>query len=294
MKTLKRLCLFGMLFNICIASGQQVPNFTQYNFNKNIINPAFVGVEGIKEVNISYRTQWVGVSYSPNTQVVSFNMPITDKIGFGLSFINDRVFTVNERDATVDFSYKFQLSPNYELYAGVKLGGGFVEYNPKYNVGLPRGAVRFDKSDSFFNPHVGIGVLLKHEKYYITASLPNILNGDRYEKKGNIHVKTLRDKHFYVGGGFTAELDENYTLSPALMVRYLNENYISYDFSSTLEIHNRLQLGLNYRLDEMVSLFSITNLTRRFKVGFVYDFTLSKIRQVDSNGYIEFILKYQI
>lgn len=294
MKTLKRLGLFVLLFNVCIVAGQQVPNFTQYNFNKNIINPAFVGVEGIKEVNVSYRTQWVGVSYSPNTQVVSFNMPINDKIGVGISFVNDRVFTINEKDATVDLSYKFQLSSEYQLYAGLKLGGGFIDYNPKYNVGLPRGAVRIDKSDSFFNPHLGLGVVLKHEKYYITASFPNILSGQRYEKKGNVHVKTLHDKHFYLGGGFTAELDENYKLSPALMVRYLNNNYISYDFSSTLELYNNVQLGMNYRLDEMISLFSITNLTRRFKVGFVYDFTVAKVRQEDSNGYVEFILKYQI
>ena len=49
------------------ANAQQDPQYTQYMYNMNVINPAYAGsVEGIG-VGMLYRNQWEGLEGAPTT-----------------------------------------------------------------------------------------------------------------------------------------------------------------------------------------------------------------------------------
>ena len=71
---------------------QQDPNFTLYNFNMNVINPAIAGSNEFQALSIGYRSQWIGLSDAPNTQVVNFTKPLQNGLGLGVSIVKDQVF----------------------------------------------------------------------------------------------------------------------------------------------------------------------------------------------------------
>lgn len=43
------------------ASAQQLPNYTLYKYNLNIINPAYAGSTGFNQLSAHFRSQWSGI-----------------------------------------------------------------------------------------------------------------------------------------------------------------------------------------------------------------------------------------
>jgi type IX secretion system PorP/SprF family membrane protein len=271
---------------------QQDPNFTLYNFNMNVINPAYAGANALREINISHRSQWVGLENAPSTQTFSFSTATKGNLGIGFSLVNDRVFILSQTDLAIDISYKLKLSENHNLFFGMKGGGGFVNIDLN-NAGASNQDRLFAANQSFFNPHIGAGLYLQHEKYYVSISTPNFLKGTRYEKQGNVPAAAIDNTHFYVGGGYTFDLSDNYKLSPAFMMRTVAGAPNSYDVSAILDIYDKVGFGTNYRLEEMVSIFSLVNLNKKIRLGFVYDFTTSDVNDVGADNSIELIVKYR-
>ena len=230
MKSISKFSFLVALFTVNVLIAQQDPNFTLYNFNMNIINPAYAGANNEKELNLSHRSQWLGVDNSPNTQTLSYSMPLKNNLGFGISIVNDKVFILSETDIAVDVSYKLKVSETHNLFFGVKAGGGFVNIDLN-NAGAPGGDPLFTANQSFFNPHLGAGLYLKHKKYYVTISTPNFLNGKRYEKKGNTPKAAVDNMHLYLGTGYSFTINDNFELN-AVCFKYDN-NFSKYRLISS-------------------------------------------------------------
>ena len=100
--------LIFIFFAVIIAkqvSAQQDPQYTQYMYNMNIINPAYAGISEGLSVGALYRSQWVGLDGGPETFTFNIHSPVGKQVGLGLSVISDQIGPVNETNAYVDFSY---------------------------------------------------------------------------------------------------------------------------------------------------------------------------------------------
>jgi len=272
-------------------TAQQDPNFTLYNFNMNLINPAYAGSSGAKEISLGYRSQWIGISEAPNTQALTYTTPLKNNLGLGISLVRDQVFVLQETDITVDLSYKLKVSETHDLYFGVKAGGSIV--NIDLNKAGANGAdPLFDKNQSFFNPQFGAGAYLRHDDFYISISSPNFLNGKRYVKQGNAPKAAVDNLHMYYGAGYHFKVNDNVQITPGVMYRNTDGAPSSTDLNATVT-YNKIQAGMNYRVDEMYSIFAMFNIIDNVKFGAAYDFTTSKINQVNDNGSMEIMIKYQ-
>ena len=65
MKKLVYILFFVIIEQISFA--QQLPLYSQYLYNKFLINPAVAGSDGYTSLNLTARKQWVGLSGSPQT-----------------------------------------------------------------------------------------------------------------------------------------------------------------------------------------------------------------------------------
>lgn len=280
------------LLNIENTTAQQDPNFTLYNFNMNIINPAFAGIKDSPELNIVYRNQFLGIDDSPRTISLAYSKAIGNNLGIGISVINDRVFVLTETDVAVDISYKLQLSEETNLYFGIKAGGGFVNIDlTKSNTG--GNDPLFSQNQSVFNPHIGAGLNIQNKNFYISMSTPNFLRGDRYEKQGNRPSAAVDQAHFYLGGGVHFKINETLILTPRFMMRTVEGAPTSYDVGASLDIHKKFIAGVNYRVDEATSVYGLFQVIDKLKLGAAYDVTSSDVNLVNDNGSLELILKYQ-
>jgi type IX secretion system PorP/SprF family membrane protein len=274
------------------AEAQQDPNFTLYNFNMNIINPAYAGTKDSPELNLVYRSQFLGIDDAPRTVSMAYSKNVGRNLGIGISLINDKVFILKQTDVAVDISYKIKLSEQTKLYFGLKAGGGFT------NIDLTRAYDGGDdplflENQDFFNPHVGAGIHVQNKNFYITVSTPNFLKGKRYEKQGNAPTVAIDNSHFYLGTGVNLSLSENLMVTPMFMMRNVEGVPNSYDMGAAFDIHKKIIIGMNYRVKEMISSYTLLNVSDKLKFGVAYDVTMSDLYLVDQRGSIEFIFKYQ-
>ena len=269
---------------------QQDPSYTLYQYNMNVINPAYAGINDYSEVNINFRSQWVNLEGSPETQSMSFGIPMSDKVGIGLSVVNDNVFVLNETDVYIDFSYKVQLAENTNLYLGLKGGGSFI--NIDLNALDIMNDPVFTENVSRFNPNVGIGFLLKGDKYYVNLSAPSLLKSKRYEKDGVVVTNATDKLHAYLGAGYTLSLSNDIDLTPSVMSRFVSGAPISLDITATVDLYKIIELGVSYRLDESVSGIVLIKLADWVHFGYAYEATTTDVKDY-SNGTHEVLLRFK-
>jgi len=96
-----------------------------------------------------------------------------------------------------------------------------------------------------------------------------------------------------LGAGYTFNLSNNFDITPSVMVRHVEGAPTSYDVSATAALYKKVKAGINYRIDESLSLYTLFNVVKELRLGFAYDITTSKVNQVNDNGSLEFMFRYQ-
>ena len=81
-----------MIMGTLFSKGQQDPMYTQYVFNLQTVNPAYVGYWQTTGFTLLSRSQWVGLNGHPTTQTFSFQTPLkSQKVGIGFNVILDKI-----------------------------------------------------------------------------------------------------------------------------------------------------------------------------------------------------------
>ena len=283
--------LVKLLFTILLASqvnAQQDPQYTQYMYNMNIINPAYTGsTEGLS-VGALYRSQWVGLDGGPETFTFNIHSPVGKQVGLGLSVISDQIGPVKETNAYVDFSYTIPVGTVTKLAFGLK--GGFTFHD----IGL----ISLDLIDDFdpnfqsnineMTPNIGAGVYFyKPNKYYISASVPNILNGVHLDTQGR--KIGSESEHFFAAAGYVFDLSENFKLKPHALLKYATNAPISYDINANLFMYDIVEVGLGYRLQDSFSGMINFQVSNNMRIGYAYDAIRSDLDIVTNSSHEIFI-----
>ena len=131
MSTTKKLIMKKTILVILILltaseiNAQQDPQYTQYMYNMNVINPAYAGSSDATSIGILYRDQWEGLEGAPKTATMNVHFPAGNNVGFGFSAISDEIGPVSETNLYIDFSYTLNLANENRLAFGIKAGGKF-------------------------------------------------------------------------------------------------------------------------------------------------------------------------
>ena len=288
---MKKLIL--LLFTVLIAqqiSAQQDPQYTQYMYNMNIINPAYAGISEGLSVGALYRSQWVGLDGGPETFTFNIHSPVGKQLALGLSVISDKIGPVEETNAYVDASYTIPLGMETRLAFGVK--GGFTFHD----IAIAESQITLvDLSDPFFanainetTPNIGAGVYFyKPNKYYISISVPNILNGVHLDANGT--KIGSESEHLFTAAGYVFDLSENFKLKPHALLKYAFDAPVSYDLNANLFMYDLLEFGVGYRLDDSFSAMINFQVTKDLRIGYAYDAINSGLDIVTNSSHEVFI-----
>ena len=288
---MKKLIL--LFFTVLIAqqiSAQQDPQYTQYMYNMNIINPAYAGISEGLSVGALYRSQWVGLDGGPETFTFNIHSPVGKQLALGLSVISDKIGPVEETNAYVDASYTIPLGMETRLAFGVK--GGFTFHD----IAIAESQITLvDLSDPFFanainetTPNIGAGVYFyKPNKYYISISVPNILNGVHLDANGT--KIGSESEHLFTAAGYVFDLSENFKLKPHALLKYAFDAPVSYDLNANLFMYDLLEFGVGYRLDDSFSTMINFQVTKDLRIGYAYDAINSGLDIVTNSSHEVFI-----
>ena len=291
MKKLTLLVLLLVVLCAEVASAQQDPQYTQYMYNMNVVNPAYAGSKESLSITALYRNQWAGFDDAPVTFTFSAHSPISDKIGLGLSAIKDELGPVSETNVFADFSYTIEVGASMKLALGLKAGFTF------HSVGLVDLSLQ-DPGDPFFSqdinntyPNIGAGAFLYGDKFYVGLSVPNLLQSVHLDENGIMYGSETN--HFFGTAGDVFQVSDNFKLKPSVMVKTAFDSPVSYDVNLNALYLEKFELGVSYRLDDSFSGLVGFQVTPNIRVGYAYDYITSEIKTVADASH-EVILTFDL
>ena len=300
MKYIYYVVLTALLLVNSAIFAQQENAFILYRSNMNIVNPAYAGVDDETLITTSVRTQWSSIPEAPETITGSFGTPLGKNVGIGISIVSDKTFIENQTVFGIDFSYHLKMNEATNLYLGIKAGGNFYNVNTS---GLKTYNIIEDPalgSISNFNPNVGAGVLLKHDKWYASLSVPKLLSTTRATNEAGYAITDFDRPHVYLSGGHDFDLDPNpdpnyhIIFKPSIMLRYVKGAPLSIDFNFMLELSNNFDVGVMYRIDKAFAAMTTLNINKHIKIGFAHEVSVSPNLLGEAGYTNELLLQYKL
>lgn len=292
--TLVILALFAL-----DAQAQQDPHYTQYMYNMNVMNPAYAGSKETLSIGLLYRQQWVNVDGAPKTATFSIHSPVGKKVGLGLSVISDKIGPVEENNIYGDFSYTLNLGGEHRLAMGIKTGLTFQKVGLFSDIGngyVPQpGDVAFQQnsSNSYFN--IGTGLFYYTQKYYIAASVPNMLEATYLDvhENGQQYQFGSEKQHFFLTGGYVFNLSDKTKFKPSFMVKSAFNAPVSLDLSANVLFIDKFEVGATYRLDDSFGAMVNYAISPSVRIGYAYDHITSALNVTTPSSH-EFMLLFDL
>ena len=278
------------------ATAQQAPQYTQYIFNELVINPGYSGSKDIINVNATYRTQWTGLEGAPTTQTISVDGPAKNaRMGWGGHLINDVAGAQSQTGAYANIAMRINTSRTSQLSLGI--AGGISQYTldgTKLKTGddTPDTAIP-PGHESQILPDAKIGMFFNTERFYTGLSVANLIPF----KDDNTIIATPR-RHYFLSSGYMFDLGPWVRLKPSFLLKEDFKGPANLDLNAFLLFYNRVWLGGSYRTS--IPMFTDVNMddikkrnawallvqvyaTPKFRVGYSYDVSLTKLRDYSSH-----------
>lgn len=293
------LCSF---FSIQKIKGQQDPQYTQYMYNTQIVNPAYAGSREVLSLGILGRMQWVDLEGAPRTGTFTVNSPfgLYDNMGLGLSIVYDQIGPSTESNAVVDYSYSIQLARRdiSRLSFGLKAGVDMLDVDyTKLNIYDPNDPFFQSPVDNKIQPQVGAGIYYHTQKFYAGFSVPNFLNSKHFdeaslndEELASIAVERL---HYFFITGHVFDLNPSLKFKPAALVKFVSGAPLQWDVSGNFLINEKIAVGGSYRWNSSISAMLGFQVTNGIFIGLAYDYQTTQIQDY-SNGSYEALVRFDI
>lgn len=262
--------LFGILLLLGSSSkAQQLPNYTQYLYNMQIINPAYVGARAELSISALSREQWVGLEGAPTTRTFSVNGRTTRGLGIGATFLNDQIGLSKINNINLDFSYSIITSKNSRLSLGLK--GGMTLFNNDLSNGItPDNNNNASITGTY--PNVGFGAFFYNNKLYLGFSIPYVLETPQFYIQDNFKETRLsKNPNYFLSTGFLYKISEKVVVKPSSIIRYTRNEPLSIDVNTNIFIRDQLEFGVSYRYENSLSALFALIVKEKFRIGYAYD-----------------------
>ncbi len=295
MRQIKIYTVLALSLCCGLSSAQQDPKYSMYRYGMNLINPAYAGSGEKSELGLNFRDQWAGVEGAPETQSLFFGMPMGKNVGLGTSIINDKTFIEEQTALFLDFSYRLKLNDSTRLYLGLKTG--FDSYNIN-TAGLTTYGISADPSltnlDDSFRFNVGAGAYLKNKNYFISLSVPKLLQSNRLENNdGTARLNKMRI-HVYLAGGYAIPMSSSIMFKPTVLARYVPATPFSFDMTALFDFSEQIEVGAAYRVNESFGGVFMLKTIKWFDLGYAYEVPLESSVQSIDNGTHEIMVKIKL
>ena len=278
------------------AFAQQDALFSQYMFNKLIINPAYAGSRDGLSMTLVGRRQWVGIDDAPQTLSFSIQSPLRNEhIGLGFYCYTDVLGPFQSSGAIGTFAYRLRLGRGHLSFG---LQGG-IKYNTfdinKITVPDQGDALLTDGYSKKVIPDANFGIYYNTNRFYVGLSSKHLFEAEYgyIENSLDESVYGTLMRHFYAMAGVAIPLSDHLVLRPSTLLKYTQNAPLQADINASLLINNVLWLGVSYRTSRAVVFLAELVIAEKLRVGYSYDLYLNEIQHYNSGSH-EIMLEYNI
>ena len=299
------LLVLGVSFS---SQAQQDPQYTQYMYNTQVINPGYAGSKEALSFGLLGRTQWVNFEGAPRTGTFTVDSPIgnLDNMGLGLSIVHDEIGPATESNVNVDYAYRISTGQNGRLSFGLKAGLDILNVDfTKLNIPVEgQGDVFENNVDNRVQPQIGAGVYYYTDKFYAGLSVPNFLSTKHFDESqiDNIvdndntnsgETTAKEDMHYFFIAGYVFDLSDNLKFKPATLFKVVEGSPLQWGFSANFLINEKFTLGASYRWSAALSAMAGFQISDELFIGVGYDYQTTDL-ETYSDGSYEVMIRFNI
>jgi len=289
---MRRLSLIAMMIFTVSTYAQQDAMFTHYMFNTQSINPGYAGTRDALTITGLHRSQWVGFDGAPTTQTLTGHSPIfNDKLGLGLSVINDRIGPITATSFFIDFAYKFQVNKKGKLSLGIKGGANMMSSDfDDLNLETSNDNTFNQGIQNQFLPNFGFGAYYYEDTWYAGISVPKLLENDF--SATNTSNLSHEKRHYFFIAGAVFELNRNIKLKPTTFIKVVPGAPFDADLTATFSFQDKFWAGPMYRLGDALGVLLGYQFTEQLSAGYSFDWSYINKTVSYNGGSHEIMLRY--
>ena len=281
--------------------GQQLPLFSQYLYNKYLINAAVAGSDGYTSVSLSAREQWIGYSGAPRTFSFSWQTrmlkksyilkqtrvkreafrPKSDgKVGLGGYVFSDKNGLIQRTGFQISYAYHIWLRKSTQLSFGLGLTGYYYKIDenqinfedpnePWMNNNLRRG---------IFVPDLTFGVYLLNANYSFGFSSDQLTEASA-KIGGPAYKNFSMSRQYYAFGSYDFLRGSSTVIQPAFLLKMSGQFKPQADLGVTYIYNQGFWAGLAYRTSGAL-IANVGMKYQNFYFGYAFDFTMQEIQRI--------------
>lgn len=294
----RKTLLISIIIMLALRSWtQQAPVYSQYNFNKFLINPAAAGSEGYTTITLAAREQWIGFKGTPKTHSLSIDSRLlrnsfisknasirrkkrlnsrSGRVGWAANIFNDHTGLLDRTGLEGTYSYHLRLS-NSQLSFG--LSGMLYQFKLKKDK-----AVTFDEQydplldgvkGTLYIPDANFGVYYSAHEYYAGISIKQIFQSSiQFGDKGESEYRLKRNYNLLAG--YIYGINDNFIIEPSFLLKIPTSSKPQFELNTKVYYKENYYAGIAYRTgNTMVFYFGIN--IDKYYFGYAFDYNFNKL-----------------
>ena len=324
-KLFATLCALSIMVTVY---GQQLPQYTQFQKNPYLVNPAATGAHDMFNMSLGGRLQWVGLSNAPSTTYLYLSTPASK---FRSAFMNRTYGKVTRNNKSVKHP-KMRIGGLVHGFGGqllvdqfgafrtLKFAGSYAVHLPinrtytmsfGTNAGLSSHTFLSDKAqvlstltgtgvnDAVYNAQVNTGaqyvmdidagMYFYGNGFYAGFAAMNLTKD--LVRFGNLNTNFSPVMHFFGSVGYKFMVNTRMDVTPGLLVKYVGNAPISVEANVLMDFREVFWTGITYRHLDAVAFLAGTTINEKFRIGYSFDLSISRLIKYNSGGH-ELFLSY--
>jgi type IX secretion system PorP/SprF family membrane protein len=265
---------------------QQLHTSSMYELQTIFHNPAMAGNLRSDMVGLSYRSQWSGISGSPQTATLfgSFDLP-KNLLGVGGYAYNDRTGPTSRTGVQLAFAKHLPISEKARFSIGLETR--FFQFAiDRSKLNSIAGDPALAGADNRFKFDMGFGLAYNTEKLQLGFSISQLIQSklDFYTGNLSTNAEGRLYRHYYLHGLYRFETAGGTTFVPNFLMVML-PNISKSEIQTGLRVErDMLWVGAGYRFNQSYMLTAGVNINKNFSVGYAYDDYINPLSTFSADG----------
>ena len=289
-------CLVSLFLTVLGSWGAHAQDleFTQFYANPVYLNPAFAGTHSCPRVAMNYRNQWPSLSGSYVSYAAAFDDYYKNiSGGFGVLAVHDvQAQTINSSQLGVMYSYHLRMGRKWTMLFGAKANYWmkFLDWDkltfgdmidPRRGFIYATGDVPRGGSRGFFDATVGTVIFNKNFNVGFVAHHLNRPNESMIVGESRLPMRFTGHMSANIPLGGRSQYKNVTTIMPSVIYSYQN-GFQQLNLGTYVK-YGAFTAGAWFR-NKDAFILTIGVQTKKFKFGYSYDVTVSKLNNGVSGG----------
>jgi len=301
------------------AAAQQVPIYSQYMFNKFILNPAVAGSEGYTAYNVTSRIQWLGFKDAPITNAISaqtrllkskmlirfnkkrvlYQAPEYGTVGLGVHLYKDHRGLLDQTGLQFTYAYHERVELKEQLSFGLSLSITQFKVNTS--------DLKPFETDGYLNsgklavviPDFNFGMYYTSPYSYLGFSASQLLQS-AVRFGSNVDQNFKLNRNYNLMGGYRFMLKYGFSMEPSFQIKTTEQLFFQVDAGCRLYYKKDFWGGVAFRTGNAL-IFTLGAKYKNLYFGYAYDYSMNSMQTyslgtnelIISLKFAEYVRKYK-